>query len=73
LHDYKKLSRDLLDEFLTQYAGGVVVWVGNSRILKEMYKLLDGTGSPPTEYGEVFIVVVPDVRPPRIKKMTYGE
>jgi phosphohistidine phosphatase SixA len=73
LYDYKKLSRDLLDEFLTKHAGGVVVWVGNLRNLEEMYELLDGTGSPPTEYGDVFIVVVPDVQPPRIKKMTYGE
>ena len=73
LLDNKKLSRDLLDEFLTKYAGGVVVWVGNSRNLREMYKLLDGTGSPPTEYGDVFIVTVPDIAPPRIKKMKYGE
>ena len=73
LLDNKKLSRDLLDEFLTKYAGGVVVWVGNSRNLTEMYKLLDGTGSPPTEYGDVFIVTVPDIAPPRIKKMKYGE
>ena len=73
LYDYKKLSRDLLNEFLTKHAGGVVVWVGNLRNLEEMYELLDGTGSPPTKYGDVFIVVVPDVQPPRIKKMTYGE
>ncbi|UCF02066.1 MAG: histidine phosphatase family protein [Deltaproteobacteria bacterium] len=73
LYDYKKLSRDLLDEFLTKHAGGVVVWVGNLRNLEEMYKLLDGTGSPPTEYGDVFMVEIPDVTPPRIKKMTYGE
>ena len=73
LYDYKKLSRDLLDEFLTKYAGGVVVWVGNIRNVEEMYKLLDGTGSPPTKYGDVFIVTIPDVRPPRIKKMTYDE
>ena len=71
LFDYKKLSRDLLNEFLTKHAGGVVVWVGNIRNLEEMYKMLDGTGSPPTEYGDVFIVVVPDVQPPRIKKMKY--
>lgn len=71
LYDYKKLSRELLDEFLTKHAGGVVVWVGNIRNVEEMYKLLDGTGSPPTEYGDVFIVVVPDVKPPRIKRMTY--
>lgn len=71
LFDYDKLSRDLLNEFLTKHAGGVVVWVGNLRNLKEMYELLDGTGSPPTEYGDVFIVEVPDVKPPRIKKMKY--
>jgi phosphohistidine phosphatase SixA len=71
LYDYKKLSRDLLDEFLTKHAGGVVVWVGNLRNLEAMYKLLDGTGSPPTEYGDVFIVEIPDVTPPRIRKMTY--
>lgn len=73
LYDYKKLSRDLLDKFLTKHAGGVVVWVGNIRNVEEMYKLLDGTGSPPTKYGDVFIVTIPDVRPPRIKKMTYDE
>ena len=73
LYDYKKLSRDLLDKFLTEHAGEVVVWVGNIRNVKEMYKLLDGTGSPPTQYGDVFIVVVPDVQPPRIKKMRYGD
>ena len=73
LYDYKKLSRDLLNTFLTEHAGEVVVWVGNIRNVEEMYELLDGTGSPPTEYGDVFIVVVPDVQPPRIKKMRYGD
>jgi phosphohistidine phosphatase SixA len=71
LFNYEKLSSDLLDEFFTKYAGGVVVWIGNLNNLEEMYKLLDGTGSPPTKYGDVFIVTVPDVTPPRIKKMTY--
>ena len=73
LYDYKGLARDLLNKFLTEHAGEVVVWVGNIRNVEEMYKLLDGTGSPPTEYGDVFIVVVPDVQPPRIKKMRYGD
>jgi len=73
LYDYKKLSRERREEFLTKHAGGVVGWVGNIRNVEEMYKLLDGTGSPPTEYGDVFIVVVPDIAPPRIKKMTYGK
>ena len=73
LLDTEKLCRDLLDEFLTKHSGGVVVWVGNVRNLLEMYELLDGTGSPPTEFGDVFIVTVPDITPPRIKKMRYGD
>ena len=73
LYDYKKLSRDLLNTFLTEHAGEVVVWVGNIRNVEEMYNLLDGTGSPPTEFGDVAIIVVPDVQPPRIKKMRYGD
>jgi phosphohistidine phosphatase SixA len=73
LYDYKKLSRDLLNKFLTEHAGEVVVWVGNIRNVEEMYNLLDGTGSPPTEFGDVAIIVVPDVQPPRIKKMRYGD
>jgi phosphohistidine phosphatase SixA len=73
LYDYKKLSRDLLNKFLSEHAGEVVVWVGNIRNVEEMYNLLDGTGSPPTEFGDVAIIVVPDVQPPRIKKMRYGD
>jgi len=38
-----------------------------------MYKLVDGTGSPPTKYGTLVIVVIPDVTPPRIRKLTYGD
>jgi hypothetical protein len=73
LYDYKKLSRDLLNKFLSEHAGEVVVWVGNIRNVEEMYNLLDGTGSPPTEFGDVAIIAVPDVQPPRIKKMRYGD
>jgi phosphohistidine phosphatase SixA len=69
----KKLARELLDEFISKHANGVVVWVGNLRDLEAIYKLVDGTGNPPTEYGSVCIVTIPDIGPPRIKKITYGE
>ena len=69
----EKLARELLDGFLTKHTGGVVVWVGNLRNVEEMYKLVDGTGSPPTKYGTLVIVVIPDVTPPRIRKLTYGD
>ncbi|MBT8406920.1 MAG: histidine phosphatase family protein [Deltaproteobacteria bacterium] len=69
----KKLARELLDEFLTKHTGGVVVWVGNRRNVEEMYKMVDGTGSPPTKYGTLVIVVIPDETPPRIRKLTYSK
>jgi phosphohistidine phosphatase SixA len=73
LFDPKKLAGELLDEFINKHADGVVVWVGNFRNLEEMYKLVDGTGDPPTTYGLICIVTIPDIGPPRIKKITYGE
>jgi phosphohistidine phosphatase SixA len=69
----EKLARELLDEFISKHANGVVVWIGNRRNLEELYKLVDGTGDPPTKYGTICIVTIPDIAPPRIKKMTYGE
>jgi phosphohistidine phosphatase SixA len=69
----KKQARELLDEFISKHANGVVVWVGNLRDLEEIYKLVDGTGKPPIEYGSICIVTIPDIGPPRIKKITYGE
>jgi len=73
LFDPKKLASELLDEFINKHADGVVVWVGNFRNLEEIYKLVDGTGDPPTRYGLICIVTIPDIGPPRIKKITYGE
>ncbi len=73
LTDPKELASELLDEFLNKHTGGVVVWVGNLRNVEEMYKLVDGTGSPPTKYGTLVIVVIPDATPPRIRKLTYAK
>ena len=73
LFDPKKLAKELLDEFINKHANGVVVWIGNLRNLEELYKLVDGTGEPPTKYGLICIVTIPDIAPPRIKKLTYGE
>jgi phosphohistidine phosphatase SixA len=73
LFDPKKLASELLDEFIDKHTDSVVVWVGNLRNVEEMYKLVDGTGDPPIEYGRICIVTIPDIGPPRIKKITYGE
>lgn len=73
LFDPKKLARELLDEFINKHANGVVVWIGNRRNLEEFYKLVDGTGDPPTKYGLICIVTIPDIGSTRIKKTTYGQ
>ena len=73
LFDPKKLAKELLDEFINKHANGVVVWIGNLRNLEELYKLVDGTGDSPTEYGRICIVTIPDIGSPRIKKITYGQ
>jgi phosphohistidine phosphatase SixA len=73
LFDPKKLARELLDEFINKHANGVVVWIGNRMNLEELYKLVDGTGVPPSEYGLICIVTIPDIGSTRIKKITYGE
>jgi phosphohistidine phosphatase SixA len=73
LFNPKGLARELLDEFINKHANGVVVWIGNRRNVQELYNLVDGTGDPPTEYGRICIVTIPDVGSPRIRKITYGE
>jgi phosphohistidine phosphatase SixA len=73
LFNTEELVKELLDEFINEHADGVVVWIGNRRNLQDFYKLVDGTGDPPTEYGRICIVTIPDVGSPRIKKITYGE
>jgi hypothetical protein len=73
LFNPKKLARELLDEFINKHANGVVVWIGNLRNLEELYNLVDGTGYPPTMYGLICIVTIPDIGSPRIKKITYGQ
>ena len=73
LFNPKKVAKELLDEFLIKHTGGVVVWVGNLRNLNEMYEMLDGTGEPPSKYGLICIVTIPDIGPSRIKKLNYSD
>jgi hypothetical protein len=68
-----KLAKELLGEILTKQAGGTVVWVGDPRSLVEIYEMVDGTGSPPVDYGDLYTIIVPDIGTIRIKKSTYGE
>lgn len=66
-------AREVVDEILSQHAGGVVVMVGNvTGNLQAVYNLLGGTGAGPNEYGDLFILTVPDQGPTKVDKRRFG-
>ena len=63
----------IVNEILEKHAGGVVLWVGNiSGNLQVMYHLLGGTGTGPVEYGDLYILTIPDDGPVKVVKRRYG-
>jgi len=63
------IAREILDK----HAGGVVLWVGNvSGNLQAIYRRLGGTGMGPVEYGDLYILTVPDNGPVGVVKKRYG-
>lgn len=77
----RRLADELVDEFLADHAGGVVLFVGNADVvapgqesnLAEMYLRLGGTGRPPTRHDDLFIAVVPEDGAVRFIKTRFGE
>jgi len=57
---------------LTGHPGGTVLWVGNSNNLEGIYSLLGGEGSPPTAYGDLYIMKIKDGGDPEVIKQHYG-
>jgi hypothetical protein len=82
LSDTKALASELVNTFLTNHAGGVVLWIGNVGVpaigtngtLDDIYTLLGGTGTPPNRYQDLTIIVVPEKEKgkPSIIRTTYG-
>ena len=61
-------------EILTLHAGKVVLWVGNvSGNLQAIYRRLGGKGRGPLEYGQLFVLTVPDKGPTAVIKSTFGQ
>jgi hypothetical protein len=66
-------ARDIAEEMLSKHAGGVVVFVGNvSGSLQWLYNQLGGTGAGPKEYGELFVLTVPDQGPVKVDTLRFG-
>lgn len=70
----------LVDQWLTDHAGGTVLFCGNKGqaevqfigINEQIYRRLGGTGRAPERYADMYIAVVPDEGPARFIKTEYG-
>ena len=62
----------IINTMLTKHAGEVALWVGNTSNLEDIYELLNGTGEPPTSYGDLFILKINNTDRAEITKSHYG-
>ena len=63
----------IVNEILTLHAGGVVLWVGNvSGNLQAIYRRLGGKGKGPLEYGDLFLMTIPDRGTANVTKLRFG-
>jgi len=63
---------DIIEMIQLKHSGEVVLWVGNTSNLPQIYFKLGGQGRPPKNYGDLFILKVKDKGPPEITRKHYG-
>jgi len=68
----KSYPSDVVTKMLTEHSGGVVLWVGNTSNLSDIYSQLGGEGEEPNNYGNLIFMKIKDQGPPEIIKTTYG-
>lgn len=66
------LVDDIVDEMLSTWPGGTVLWVGNVDNLQKMYWRLGGDGDGPIVYGDLFFMTVRDDGTTEIEKTRFG-
>lgn len=64
---------EVVTKMLTQHSGGVVLWVGNTSNLSDIYSQLGGEGEGPNNYGDLFIMKIKDQGSPEVIKKRYGQ
>jgi hypothetical protein len=63
----------IVDEIMAKHAGKTVLWVGNaSGNLQYIYSRLGGRGVGPLEYGDLYILRIPDRGPTDVIKRRFG-
>ena len=63
---------ELVKTFLTKHAGEVVLWVGNTTNLGDIYYKLGGQDEAPDNYGDLCIMKISDKGAPEVFKTRYG-
>ncbi|MCU7811267.1 MAG: histidine phosphatase family protein [Candidatus Thiodiazotropha sp. (ex Notomyrtea botanica)] len=66
--DWKEVTQRLVSD----HPGKAVLWVGNRGNLIHIYSHLGGTGEPPLEYGDLYVVSVSDQGSPKVIKRHFG-
>jgi len=70
--DAKPDSEAVARRLVTDHPGKTVLWVGNKGNLVRIYSYLGGTGEPPLEYGDLYIMRVPDHGSTQVTKKHFG-
>lgn len=66
--DVVQVTRRLLHE----HPGRTVLWVGNTTNLDRIYPDLGGVGDPPDNYGDLFVLQVPERGDTRVERRHFG-
>jgi len=66
------VPNEVVKTILTQHSGGVILWVGNTTNLSDIYSQLGGKGDAPDNYGDLFIMNIKDQGAPEVVKTSYG-
>jgi len=70
--DKKPVAREVVNMMLKNHPGEVVLWVGNTTNLADIYIVLGGDGDAPDNYGDIFTMKITDQGEPEIIKDSYG-
>ncbi len=60
------------DRLVGENPGKTVLWVGNTTNLKSIYANLGGTGEPPINYGDLYVMRIPDKGPAQVTRKRFG-
>ena len=65
------VANEVVNTILTHHSGEVVLWVGNTSNLSEIYSQLGGKGEAPNNYGDLFVMKIKDQGAPEVTKIEY--